>query len=114
MFDIIDNKIYLSRGDSCEIDITIKDDEGDTYNLKSGESLLFSLKKITDQCKTILTKEFESISGDLIIRFDEDDTINLAFGEYVYDVILISGGDVYTIIEPTLFTIAEVVHNGIE
>lgn len=114
MFNIIDNKIYLSRGDSCEIDITIKDDNDETYDLKSGETLLFSLKKITNQCKSVLTKEFENVDNDLIISFNENDTINLSFGEYVYDVILISGDNVYTIIEPTLFTIAEVVHNGIE
>ena len=111
MFNIVDNEIFLSRGDTCSFDISIVDDEGEPYTPSEGEVLLFSLKKITGQCKTIFTKVFIEDGGDYIVSLDGDDTNDLAFGEYVYDVILYSEGDTYTIVEPTKFTITEVVHN---
>ena len=114
MFDVIDNKIYLSRGDSAIIGIEITDDESEPYTPSSGESVVFTLKRATEQCKTIIVKEFIENGNDLIVSFDESDTINLSFGVYVYDVILYdSDGNVYTIIPPTEFEIMGVVHNEV-
>lgn len=114
MFDIIDNKIYLSRGDSAVIGIEITDDEGETYTPGVGEMVLFTLKRVTNQCKTLLVKEFIEDSSDLSVTLTQEDTIDLSFGDYVYDVVLVSDeGDVYTIIAPSEFKIMEVVHNEI-
>lgn len=111
MFDVIDNKIYLSRGDSATIGIEITDDESEPYTPSSGESVVFTLKRATEQCKTIIVKEFNE---ELEVSLDESDTVNLSFGVYVYDVVLYDEeGNIYTIIPPTEFEIMGVVHNEI-
>lgn len=112
MFDIIDNRIYLSRGDSCTIGIDIIDDEGEPYTPQAGEQIIFSLKKSTDQCKIIFQKIFTNDDG-FVISLDESDTIDITFGYYIYDVVLAAEDGIYTIIEPTAFNLTEVVHNEI-
>ena len=111
MFDIIENKIYLSRGDSATIGIEITDDEGEAYTPANDESVVFTLKKLATQCKTLLVKEFDA-GDELTVTLTQDDTSTLAFGLYYYDVALIDGeGNVYTIIPPTEFELMEVIHN---
>lgn len=112
MFDIIDNKIYLSRGDSATIGVDIVDDEGEPYTPLLGESVVFTLKRTPSQCKQLIVKEFASENDELTVTLTQDDTSVLAFGVYYYDVALIDDeGNVYTIIQPTEFEIMEVIHN---
>ena len=112
MFDIIDNKIYLSRGDSATISVDIVDDEGEPYTPQSGESVVFTLKRTPSQCKQLIVKEFENVNSELVVTLTQDDTSVLAFGVYYYDVALVDDeGNVFTIIQPTEFELMEVIHN---
>ena len=113
MFDIIDNEIFLSRGDSATIEIEITDDEGESYTPLLGESVIFSLKSSVDQCKTLFTKLFTSESNSLVVELTQEDTSDLSFGVYKYDVILVTEDGIYTIITPHNFNLLEVVHNEI-
>lgn len=112
MFNIIDNKIYLTRGDSATLGVDIVDDEGEPYTPKIDEYIVFTLKRISSQCKQLIVKEFEDVDNEYVITLTQADTIDLSFGVYYYDVALIDGeGNVYTIIPPTEFEIMEVIHN---
>lgn len=113
MFNINENEIYLSRGDSAVIGVDIVDEEGDPYVIRQGEVVKFSLKKTTDQCRVIFDKTFELDNEEYVITLEQDDTIGLSFGDYAYDVTLITEDGVYTIIEPHLFKVMEVVHNEV-
>ena len=40
----IDNNVFLTRGDTCELICTITDDVGTEYNLQAGDVLTFTIK----------------------------------------------------------------------
>ena len=49
MLKITTDKVYLTRGDSADINIVIKDSSGTVYELQSGDALTFTMK---NNCET--------------------------------------------------------------
>lgn len=98
------NSIYITRGDTLNMAISIKDQDNNEYELVEGDTLLFTVKKSTRDSeviiqKNILNKEF---------KIEPKDTENLPYDDYVYDVQLTqSDGDVTTVIKPSLFRVTE-------
>lgn len=100
MFQIEDNSISLTRGDSARIDITVVDAEGEEYELQEGDVLLFTVKSSVNDKDILIQK-----SG-AIVNLLPADTEDLEYGKYVYDVQLtLLDGTVNTIIAPSTFKI---------
>ena len=101
MLVITDNEVRLTRGDNADIQVIIKDLNGDTYELQEGDKLLFTIKR---NCKTediIIQKD---ITTDQVISLMHTDTKDLDYGAYVFDVqCTLANGFVYTVIEPHPF-----------
>ena len=106
MFNVSKNgEIELTRGDSATLTVSITDGEGTPYIVRDTDTLTLSLKKDVKDPKPCVQK---SINGNNTIHFEPKDTAGLEFGNYVYDVELLTAeGDVYTVIEKTLFKLRE-------
>ena len=105
MLEIKDNgSIYLTRGDSAYLTVVVKN--GDKlYQPVEGDVLHFSVKKDVDDVGYVIHKVFHV--GNAIV-INPEDTKEQDFGKYVYDVQLsTANGDVFTIVEPSLFYIKE-------
>lgn len=100
-----DNRVVLTRGDTCAFDVEIKTDSGETYTPQETDVITFTVKKDTKTSVILLQK-----TGTTIV-INPADTRNLKYGNYVYDVTLVTqSGSVYTIIPPTEFILAEEVN----
>ena len=97
-----DGTIQLTRGDTARLTVTITNEttKGE-YTLDAADVLTLTVKKnIEDETPAIQ----KTITGETTFHIEPQDTAQLAFGAYKYDVQLTTtGGDVYTIIEPTTF-----------
>ncbi len=94
MFYIEDDKVYLTKGDSAALTMTVY--SGNTaYTLQSGDLLTMSVRKQpTDQSPLLLS--VTSTSGRLVIS--HEDSKSIPAGKYSADVQLTtSGGERYTI-----------------
>lgn len=101
-----DGAVKLTRGDTARLTVTINNDtSGKEYVIESGDTLTLTVKKSVSDAVPSIQKV---LVGTNIFHIEPKDTAQLAFGRYKYDVQLTTaGGDVYTVIEPTTFEIAQ-------
>lgn len=101
-----DGTIRLTRGDTARLTIPIINSASNSeYIMQSGDVLFFTVKKSAKDTNYLLQKKSTGINS---IHIKPEDTDNLSFGKYKYDVQLTTAfGDVYTIIEPSVFEIME-------
>lgn len=98
-------EIELTRGDSAYLKVNVTKDDGEAYEFQNGDSLTLSLKKSTKDEEALMTKT--AIASDTF-HIKPKDTSGLSFGKYKYDVQLTTAdGDVFTVIPPSTFKIAE-------
>lgn len=108
MLNVKNNIITLTRGDHCALKVDIKDISGVSYPIKSGDSLVFTMRKKVESEEILIQKSFD---GD-VLNLVSEDTLNLEFGAYVYDIVLtLSTGEVYTVIPISTFNVSKEVHN---
>ena len=100
-----DNRVTLTRGDSCAFDVVIKTDSGEIYTPGASDVITFTMKKDSKTSEVLIKK-----TGTTIV-FKPDDTRKFKYGNYLYDVTLTTGGGaVYTIIPPTEFILSDEIH----
>lgn len=97
MFKIVNNIISLTRGDTANFTVRIKDADGNDYDY-SDDLVLFTIKP------NVYTKEFVCqkvvhYGEDVVI--EHDDTASIPYGTYYYDVQISNAGVVATVIVPT-------------
>lgn len=99
-----DGSIRLTRGDTARIMVSVINEiDGQEYTLQNDDRLTLTIKKTYRDSNSCFQK---TISGSTIFHIEPSDTASLNFGGYTYDVQLTtSGGDVYTVVEPTTFEI---------
>ena len=103
MLSAIDNTITLTRGDTAELGLNVKKNDGTAYDFSS-DTVVLTVKSSTVTSEIIFQKTFSS--GE--IKIDPADTANMKYGTYKYDVqITTAGGDVYTVIPPSDFVVAQ-------
>lgn len=78
MYKVEDNKIYLTRGDSADFELTL-----DGYEAQEGDVLTFSVKKNCQDKVALITK---TLDAELKFSIEPSDTEDLQFGDYWYDV----------------------------
>lgn len=77
------NNILLTRGDSAELELTVKDEDNNDYDY-SNDVVKFGVKRSAlDKTEPMLKKTFDE-NGK--IYFAPEDTENMEFGDYLYDV----------------------------
>jgi hypothetical protein len=91
----IDNKnIYLTRGDIATIEVNVTNDDGTDYEFKSGDTLVFSIKKDYTDTTALLRKTINTEVGSTVATISlttEDTTIGDLIKKpvkYVYDIAL--------------------------
>ena len=96
--------IKLTRGDTARLTIdVINDIDGSEYIIHENDTLVMTVKRSTSDTAIKLQK---ILKGSNTFHIEPKDTSDMEFGSYKYDVQLTtSGGDVYTVIEPSTFTL---------
>jgi hypothetical protein len=111
MLKIEDGNIYLTRGDSATLEVTIKDDEGNDWSPSAGDKVIFSMKRAAINPEPILT--IEAAPGDTDIIIAPANTVDLTCGIYIYDIhVKLAGGDVYTVIADKSIEIGKEAHTS--
>lgn len=107
MLKIENNDIYLTRGDTASIEISLVDENGNEYVLDDEDRLVFTLKN-SEHHKDELISKMITVG---VLHIEHEDTKDLTFGKYKYDVQLSTkNGEVFTVIEPSLFVLLEEVN----
>lgn len=75
------NNIYLTKGDTALIDITLYYDS-EPYEMRAGDKLLFAMKRNVKFNYTVLSREYTRPQIELF----QADTNALSFGEYDYSI----------------------------
>lgn len=92
------NNIKLTRGDTAKIKVDIETIDGDIYEPKEGDRVVFTVKRYPTDKQPIFVKDIPI--NTLILVLNSEDTKNMEFGTYRFDVQLIFGnGEVDTFIE---------------
>lgn len=108
MLEISNNTIRFTRGDTVRLEITVSNPDGTVYKIKDGDLIEFTVKKNTDSEIEIIKK-----SGTEIV-IEPEETAELDYGIYVYDVqLILSNGDIDTVIPPSEFIVLEEVNHAI-
>ena len=114
MYKLEKNTIYLTRGDTLQVQLNIMQDDT-TYTPAEGDSIRFALKRsqLTHDKTRYLDKEplvLKNIPIDtMILQLDPEDTSSLNFGKYSYDIeITMANGRRDTFIKDTLYLEPEV------
>lgn len=101
MLKIEGNNIFLTRGDSAIIDLTIYDEDGNIYTPSESDVVVFSVKVNVNNVDTILRKTFDNLTLEL----KPEETIKFNYGEYFFDVKLINDDLTDTFITSGILTI---------
>lgn len=101
----IDNKqnIFLTRGDTAIIDLTLKQPfpPYEEYTLQEGDIVKFTVRKCVKNPEEEIVIEKTFADNQIIIN--PEDTNNLDYGEYVFDVQLtFAEGAINTVIPYTV------------
>lgn len=100
MLKVDGNKIWLTRGDSATLKLTVYDSSGAEYDY-SQDTVKFTVKRSWAESDALITK---TVNADGEIVLDAEDTADLPAGRYVYDVQITSdNGAVDTVIPYTDF-----------
>lgn len=101
MLKIEGNNIFLTRGDSAVIDLTIYDEQGNIYTPKQNDVIVFSVKLNVNNIELALRKTFE----DLTITITKLESLKFNYGTYFYDIKLINEDLIDTFITSGKFII---------
>lgn len=104
-----DNTIRITRGDSLTVNVTLTDNDGFPYEPVEGDTVWFTVKKSAVAEDVLIRKKIDITN--LVLDLVEEDTRDLAFGEYKYEIEVITGqDDHYTVIKNAPFIIMEELH----
>ena len=104
MLNVLGKKIYLTRGDTAYIDVSIKDSSGNDYEPAQGDKIYFRLKKNIYEDALLIEKEIDIETQKLEIM--PEDTEMLGFGAYCYEIELVTFlGEHFTVIENAAFIV---------
>lgn len=90
MVEIINNKIYMTRGDTltANLGVFICSLDGEKYNVGSNDKLRFALKKTYEDEEPIIVKDIPTDTLKLRLESSETDQLEQP-ATYVYDIKII-------------------------
>lgn len=99
------NRITLTRGDTAVIKLYVRDARDKSVKIDSQCSCVLTVKENTGTDAVLLQITADK---DGSFTFLPEHTKHLKYGNYVYDVqVTLDEDDIYTVIPPSRFTIAE-------
>lgn len=109
MVKVVNDDIYLTRGDTFVCSVKMIKDDGTEYTPTGNDSVRFALKKTAYDRKPLILKTIPNDTLKLTIT--PDDTKKLDFGDYIYDIELTTeNGVVDTFIADAGFNLMVEVH----
>ena len=105
MFKIIAKNIYVPRRNSVNVTLDIFCD-GAPFEPGADDKIIFTVRKSLNE-PVLIQKQ----ADDRHIILDETDT-DLQEGNYLYDVTILSAGEIITAIPPHKFCIIGVIYDG--
>lgn len=106
-FSVIRNRISLTRGDSAEITLSIRDRvSGAIFVPGPDDQITFTVKRELSDEKPVIVKKLDSgilrRENDCVLTLIPEDTAQLPFGTYRYDVeLVLDSGYTDTVIPPS-------------
>lgn len=106
MKKVSNNKITLTRGDTCRIKLSLKDSSGNDFVPDDGDVIRFAAKRYYTDPEPVI---YIIVPNDtLILEIKPEDTKNLDFGTYVYDMqITFADGTIDTFVSKSMLRIEE-------
>lgn len=96
MLQIKNNVVYLTKGDTAYLEISLVNDAGEPYEMFEGDKLTLTVKPMASDTAQELF-HVESTSTTLYIR--PEDTSSISAGKYSFDVQLTRhDGGIFTVI----------------
>lgn len=86
---IIDNKLYMYRGDDEILQVDISDDSGETVSVQEGETVTLTVRELPSEESDVVFST-SSVPGSNRIIIRHEDTSNAEPGEYSADVQLLT------------------------
>jgi hypothetical protein len=114
MLKVTDNQIYLTRGDTADIEVDITNEDGIAYD-SSHDNIFFRLKSQAASTYILLEKQLSITEGKVVLQLSEEDTCNLPIIKARYEIEVVTSNNAhYTVIENELFEIGPELenHNG--
>lgn len=109
MVNITDKNIFMTKGDTAILSLTIYDKKGEKYIPSFYDVCLLTIKKCTSQ--SVPSAQIKGTADGENVRFEikPEDTSNLVCGEYVYDIQVKFdyNGDVNTVIPLSKFVLMQ-------
>ena len=111
------NNITMVRGDTEMFKINLsalKDGEREIIPFEPGDRVFFTVKKNANTKDILIQKIIQEFTdGAAVIHINHADTADLSYSRYVYDIQIIRGDVVKTIVPLSYFTLTkEVTHDG--
>lgn len=99
--------IWMTRGDTVRIELTLTDSTGAAYVPDEGDRVVFTVKKSYKDKDALIERDLDLTT--LTLTINPEDTENFQMNkDYEYDMQLIKvNGDVDTFITPSILHIAE-------
>lgn len=85
MLKIIDDKIYLVRGDDAILKVELTQEDGTAYEMQEGDIIALTVRKLPNAESDVLLSA-ASGSGSNEITIPHDATAELEYGEYSADI----------------------------
>ena len=106
MKKVSNNKITLTRGDTCRIKLSLKDSSGEDFVPGDGDVIRFAAKRHYSDPEPVI---YIIVPNDtLILEIKPEDTKNLDFGTYVYGMqITFKDGTIDTFVSKSMLRIEE-------
>ena len=108
MMKLNGNTIYLTKGDTLDLQVSILDQEGEEYIPDPEDRIRFALKKKYSDPDPLLVVPISNETLQLRIESDQTDTLQASKTPYVYDIQLtMADGTVDTFIDRQKFYVTE-------
>jgi hypothetical protein len=111
MMKLNGNTIYLTQGDTLDLQVNILDQDGEPYSPSPEDSIRFALKKNYADDEPLILKEIPSETLRLRLESEQTKLLPVSKTPYVYDIeITLSDGTVDTFIDRQKLYITEEVY----
>lgn len=120
MLDIVDNDIFLTRGDTADISIDIvlcNKETHESYEIQPTDRIIFRMKRRERSDNYLIEKEVALIQDDedniyAVLHLEPEDTLHVPFGKNRFELELITEDDQhYTIIADHMLVVGKELEN---
>ena len=104
MLIIKNNRIYITKGDTGTLQLSLESINNTVVRVEEGDNIKLTVKKLASDIEPLIQLTADE-TGQFTVS--PEDTKQLNAGVYVYDVQLTREGNIYTVIPQNYFEIKE-------